>query len=149
MEPIGSSKAAWGQLLNFLKANGVRVPFDQIVEESLRQWCEPEPWRCKQYQKAKLPWARKRWEWANNLLLAPADPHAALSEIVMDLTLRIYGPEGCALCAEHWSALLAEHPIPDEVTLDEARHWLVDRHNDSREGKAPTPFDEVARKFWT
>lgn len=150
MEVIGSSKAAWGQLMSFLQANSIKVPFEQIVAESLIQWCEPEPRRCPKYREAKIPWARKRWEWANDLLVAPANPGAALATIVADLTERINGPEGCPLCAEHWVALLAEHPIPEAPSLDEARHWLVDRHNESREGKAPVPFEEVARKFkWT
>lgn len=147
---IGSSKAAWGELMDFLQANNIRVPFTQIREESLRQWCEPEPRRCPKYKEAKLPWARARWEWANRLLVNPADPKAALEEIVADLTERINGPEGCVLCASHWAEVLAANPIPEAPTLEEARQWLVDRHNDSREGKTPTPFAEVAAKFnWT
>jgi len=149
MEPIDSSKAAWGYLMSFLRANSIQVPFAQIVEESIRQWCEPDPSRCMQYTREKLPWARKRWELANQLLLSPADPHAALVLIVADLTERINGPEGCVLCAEHWAQLLETSPIPENPTLDEARHWLVDRHNETRENKVPASFNEIARKFWT
>lgn len=149
-EPISSSKAAWGQLMEFLKSNSIKVPFNQIVEESLIQWCEPEPRRCPKYREAKLPWARKRWEWANDLLVNPANPGETLATIVADLTERISGPAGCILCAEHWTTILGEHPVPEDPTLDQARHWLVDRHNDTREGKVPTSYEEVARKFnWT
>lgn len=148
-----SSKAAWGQLMSFLQANKIVVPFEQIREESIEQWCAPEPERCKGYRKKKeasLPWARERWEWANRLLVNPGDPKASLQEIVTDLTTRINGPQGCVICAHHWVELLDKYPIPETVTLDQARHWLVDRHNDTREGKEPTPFSEVATKFnWT
>jgi len=151
---VTSSKGAWGQLLDFLRANKVSVPLKQIQEESLSQWCDPEPKRCKGYRvdksKLRLPWAAERWEWANRLLVNPPDPKAALIEIVVVLTNRINGPDGCVLCAAHWAQVLADHPIPENPTLDEARHWLVDRHNDSREGKKPTPFEVVAAKFnWT
>ena len=151
---VSSSKAAWSQLLDFLKANKISVPLKQIQEESIEQWCRPEPQRCKGYRPGKdalrLPWAQERWEWANTLLVNPPDPKAALTEIVIVLTARINGPDGCVLCARHWDQVLADNPVPEDPTLDEARRWLVDRHNDSREGKKPTPFEVVAVKFnWT
>jgi len=149
-----SSKAAWAQLLSFLKANKISVPFDQIKEESIEQWCAPNPKRCRGYRtkawrraKGQLAWAPARWEWANGLLVNPEDPGKALEEIVIDLTARIQGPDGCVLCAGHWAEVLAKHPIPLNPTLEQARHWLVDRHNDTREGLLPTAYAEVASKF--
>jgi hypothetical protein len=41
-------------------------------------------------------------------------------------------------------------PLPASLTLQQARHWLVDIHNETRDGKSPTPFAIVAAKFnWT
>ena len=152
-----NAKAAWLSMLEFLAANGIKGNkiTDEVKLISVDQWCSPEPRRCQGFNKGKpkavLPWARERWEWANGLLSDGAEnPGALLADIVADLTARITGPEGCILCAAHWSVVLMEHPVPASPTLQQARHWLVDIHNETREGKSPVPFATVAAKFnWT
>ena len=143
---------------DFLTANGIKATqaiMNEIKMISVDQWCSPDPWRCRGFNRGKpkaiLPWARERGEWANGLLSDGAEnPGALLADIVADLTARITGPEGCILCAAHWSVVLMEHPVPSSPTLQQARHWLVDIHNETREGKSPVPFATVAAKFnWT
>jgi len=146
-----SGKAAWADLMLFLQANKIKVPFEQIYDESTEQWCAEDPARCRGYRRKrsgpKLTWAKAKWEWANSLLVNTSDPKAALEQIVAELTRLINGPKGCVICAHHWVEVLDKAPIPPTVTLDEARHWLVDRHNETREGKEPTSYEEVAAKF--
>lgn len=156
--PTGS-KSAWMEMQQFLKANGVKVPLSEIQEISIEQWCEADtPTRCIGYrnkrivleEKPKLPWAKALWESVNNMLndeVLPEDVVPTVLTIVNMLTDAINSPEGCPICAEHWASHLAAHPVPETPTLDEARHWLWARHNDSREGKTPVPYEEIALKF--
>jgi len=156
--PTGS-KSAILEMQQFLKANGVSVPISVIQEIGIEQWCEADkPTRCIGYRnkrivtasKPKLPWAKDLWETTNNMLnneVLPEDVVATLNNIVDLLTTAINGPEGCPICAEHWATHLAANPVPETATLDEARHWLWARHNDTREGKTPVPYEEIALKF--
>lgn len=156
--PTGS-KSAWMEMQQFLKANGVKASLAEIQEISIEQWCEADkPTRCIGYrnkrivkeEKPKLPWAKTLWEETNNMLhdgLPEDEVVSTVLTIVNMLTDAINGPQGCPLCAEHWAAHLAANPVPEVMTLDEARHWLWARHNDSREGKTPVPFEEIAAKF--
>ncbi len=151
------AKEAWGDMLMFLKANGRSsgALTREVVEIATDQWCSPDPSRCRGKVWGKsapdLPWARSAWEEANNRLAdGVTNPGTVLSSIVRTLTALIEGPEGCPKCAKHWRKILAENPIPVSPTLNEARHYLVDVHNSTRENKAPTPFFVVADKFnWT
>lgn len=154
-----NAKAARWELFEFIAANG--VPWKPLEEEvysiSFLQWCSPEPKRCKGYNpNAKtpvLPWAKALWQSSNAELkngLTDQQAKDALDGIVDALTAAINGPKGCQRCAEHWASRLADVPVPEHVTLDEARHWLVDAHNFTREGKPPTAYDLVAIQFnWT
>ncbi len=116
------------------------------------QWSRPEPWRCRGYDPdaepkgPTLPWAKKMWESANAALVAPEDPVKTLKDLVDTLTKRINGPDGCSKCAGHWDEYLKTHPV-DATNLEEARLWLWNAHNATREGKTPVPFDEIAQKF--
>ena len=124
---------------------------------SVEQWCAPEPKRCKGFHrgtpKAILPWAREAWESANRSLyngLSDEAARSALADIISNLTTLINGPDGCIVCASHWSVVLMENPLPATLTLHQARHWLVGVHNETREHKSPVPFATVAAKFnWT
>lgn len=155
--PARGAKEAWWALLTFLADNGVRSSAitKDVVKRGKDQWCSGDPSRCRGLHTTKgapyLPWAKAAWEDANNKLAdGTASPSTVLHNIVRTLTTLINGPEGCPRCAKHWSTHLSLHPVPDNPTLEEARHWLVDRHNDTREGKLPTPYAEVAAKFnWT
>lgn len=148
------AKEAWWNMLEFLKANGIKGSdvTKEVVEMSKDQWCSKNPERCRGLRRGKrspyLPWAKAAWEDANARLAGTVDhPGLVLASIVSRLTSLINGPEGCPLCARHWRDVLAKSPAPSSPTLDEARHWLVNAHNETREGKAPTPFAEVAAKF--
>lgn len=152
-----NSKEAWWNMMEFLKANGIKGAgvFKEVQEISLEQWCSPDPSRCRgknwQPSSPDLPWAKKAWEDANHRLADnTASPGTVLSSIVRTLTSKIEGPEGCRKCARHWRRVLLTTPVPVGPTLDEARQWLVNAHNETREGKTPTPFATVAAKFnWT
>jgi len=151
------AKAAWGDMLSFLASNGITssAVSKEVIAIGEDQWCSPEPWRCKGVRKSKpmpyLPWAKSAWEDANNKLAdGTVSPGVKLTTIVTILTRLINGPEGCKYCAKHWTQVLKANPPPANPTLDEARRWLVDRHNETRERKTPTPFETVAAKFnWT
>ena len=154
-----NAKSAWMQMLDFLSANGIQSTAltNEIKLISIEQWCSPEPRMCKGFQsgapKAILPWAREAWESANRALyngLSDEAARTALADIVSNLTTLINGPDGCIVCASHWSVALMNNPLPASLTLHQARHWLVDIHNETREGKSPVPFATVAAKFnWT
>ena len=157
--PIGelyypeNGKAARYEMIEFLAANGKRGVTNEVLAISVEQWCSPEPRRCKGYRANAgplLPWARAAWEEANYALkdgLDDVDTRDTLLGIIDHLTTRINSPDGCAKCALHWDEVLEQYPVPDVIDLDTARHWLVDAHNESREGKMPTPFMAVAVKF--
>jgi hypothetical protein len=154
-----NSKEAWQDMLEFLKANGVigKGITYEVMAISEAQWCGDEPARCRGLKRRKaseavyLPWAKDVWEQSNYKLHDDAGfPGLILASIVRTLTTLIRGPEGCPKCAIHWDLVLSQHPVPQDPTLHEARVWLVDRHNDTRTGKVPTPFSTVAAKFnWT
>ncbi len=152
-----NSKAAWWDAVTFMQANGLYSSplIEKVVNAGIQQWCSPDPARCRGLftpdKTPFLPWAKQAWEDANNSLHDGAVyPRLILLRLVVVLTSRIAGPDGCPACALHWAQVLKANPVPKTLTLDEARHWLVDRHNDTREGKTPTPYDEVAAKFnWT
>ncbi len=147
-----NSKSAWAELLDFLRSNGVKVTLTEIKELSIPQWCDPEPFRCIGYRRKKefLPWAPKVWERANLAMVNPSDPVGALSFILEELTKKINSRKGCKRCADRWAQWTKAHPLPPTADLDACRHYLVDAHNHTREGQAPTPYEEVALKFlWT
>jgi len=151
------SKEAWGDMLMFLKANGFKSAelTKEVVAISTQQWCSGDPKRCRGMvwgaKTPYLPWARAAWEQANYQLAdGTPNPGVVLVRIVRNLTTLINGPDGCPDCARHWVKVLAANPIPPSPTLHEARHWLVDAHNETRENKTPVPFDSIAAKFnWT
>lgn len=154
-----SSKEAWWDMLEFLKANGVvgKGITAEVMALGEDQWCGDEPKRCRGVKRRRshetviLPWAKAVWEQSNEKLAdGTSFPGLVLASIVRTLTALINGPDGCPRCATHWALVLQAHPVPASPTLHEARVWLVDRHNDTREGKTPTPFATVATKFnWT
>ena len=151
------AKPSWWAMLEFLNANGFKSAelTREVVSEGKLQWCSPDPSRCRGLNgvpsRPYLPWAAAAWENANNLLADGAeDPGQILQDIVVSLTTQIGGPLGCTHCAVHWAQVMAAHPIPVSPTLDEARRWLVDRHNDTREGRIAVPFTDIVLKFnWT
>jgi len=155
-----SAKAAWWDMLDFLSSNGVRSPdiSREVHDLGIEQWCSSDPKRCPREYRGRfrkhtppdLPWAKDAWEAANNALannLQPEDVKGTLDAVVTTLTALISSPTGCQRCHSHWLTHLETHPVPVNPTLDEARHWLVDIHNLTREGKTPTPFEEVKEKF--
>lgn len=151
---LDSSKSAWGQMLNFLRSNGISTNIEEVRDLSIPQWCDPDPFRCKGYRKKGkvfLPWAKAEWEKANLDLQDPMDPGVAIDAIMEHLTARIRSRvDGCRVCAGHWMTHTTANPVPDNPTLQEAREYLVLMHNLTREGQEPTPFEEVATKFnWT
>ena len=156
--PTGARGARWA-MIEFLAANKIegQAIEEEVYATSFVQWCSPEPRRCKGFHPAPgapvLPWARALWESSNRELrdgLTDQEAHDALMGIVEALTTAISGPEGCPRCADHWAQRLTTVPVPPTLTLDEARHWLVDAHNFTREGKTPTAFETVAIQFnWT
>lgn len=155
--PARGAKDAWWAMLSFLAANGVKsgAITKAVIKRGKDQWCSPNPERCRGLHTLPstpdLPWAKDAWEDANRKLAdGVTSPATVLHNIVRTLTTLINGPEGCPKCAAHWAKELSLHPVPENPTLEEARHWLVDRHNETREGKTPTPYAEVAAKFnWT
>lgn len=154
-----NAKAAWQSMIDFLAANEMASTAltNEIKMISVEQWCSPQPRLCQGFRsgapKAILPWAREAWESANRALyngLSDEAARTALADIVSNLTTLINGPDGCIVCASHWSVALMNNPLPASLTLHQARHWLVDIHNETREGKSPVPFATVAAKFnWT
>jgi len=155
--PVNAKSARW-HVFEFLGAND--IPWGPVENEvysiSYLQWCSPEPRRCKGYrpnEAPNLPWAKALWESANFELkdgLTDQQAKDILDGIVDTLTAAINSPDGCPRCANHWETRLASVPVPEHLTLDEARHWLVDAHNFTREGKPPTAYDLVAIQFnWT
>lgn len=146
-----SSKAAWAEYLDFLRVNGITIRLSEIKEISIPQWCDPDPRRCKGYRSPRndgfLPWAKGEWEKANAMLVDPFDPDGVLRKILEDLTALIKGPLGCKRCARRWTRWLRTNPLKPDATLTEARQYLVDAHNHTREDKPPVPFAEVAEKF--
>lgn len=153
-----NSKEAWWDMVSFLRANGFTSGkiIGHVKEISIQQWCSPDPSRCRGVKWREsapyLPWAKAAWENANEMLGndKAGSPEARLRLIVATLTSRINGPDGCSKCAVHWAQVMAAHPVPSNPSLDEARHWLVDRHNDTRDNGKRVPFAEIADKFnWT
>lgn len=154
-----NSKEAWQDMLEFLKANGIigKGITYEVMALGEDQWCGDEPKRCINLKRRKssgavfIPWAQAAWEQSNDKLAdGTGFPGLVLATIVRTLAALINGPEGCVKCAAHWALLLQQHPTPVSPTLHGARVWLVDRHNDTRVGKTPTPFATVAAKFnWT
>lgn len=153
----GNAKDAWWGMLTFLASNGVKSPAltKEVREAGIQQWCSGDPKRCRGVKWKKggvyLPWAAGEWERANNLLAGnPPHPGLVLAQIISRLSKLITGDQGCDHCAKHWKQILSTNRPAPSLTLDQARHWLVDAHNATREGKAPTPYAEVAAKFnWT
>ena len=150
-EASGSVDALY-QARIFLKHNGITGVDKDLEEHAVDQWCRPDPWRCRGYDPDAvpaapvLPWARAMWEDCNNRMAFPEDPVQTLKELVLNLTAKINGPDGCPRCAGHWKEYLKTHPL-DVHGIDESRHWLWAAHNYTREGKEPVPFEEIAQKF--
>jgi hypothetical protein len=146
-----SSKAAWAEYIDFLRTNGITIGMREVREISIPQWCDSDPWRCKGYRAAKgdgfLPWAAAEWEKANLMMVDPFDPEGVLETILTNLTDLIRGPQGCKKCAVRWARWVRLNPRKPNMSLTEARQYLVDAHNHTREGKPPVPFAEVAAKF--
>lgn len=159
-----NAKAAWLAMMQFLAHNGLTSPelSQEIVNLGIRQWCTADPNRCeRKYRKeftAKIeqrffPWAKAAWEELNNTLhddLAEEDVGPALAGQISKLSALINPTNpatGCAHCHTHWQQVLADNPIPNPLTLDAARHWVVNVHNLTREGREPVPYSEIATKF--
>lgn len=162
-KPQGA-RAAMLEMLTFLAHNDVSSTeiSQAVVDIGIDQWCSGDPSRCeKKWRKAKarkieprfFSWARAAWEELNNSLPdetpVEALPHILAAQISKLTTLinPATNPAGCALCHSHWLKVLADFPLPEPLTLDAARRWVVRVHNETREGREPVPYEVIAEKF--
>ena len=158
-----NARAAWLEMMQFLAHNGLSSTSitESVIAIGIDQWCSPDPSRCdRKWRRPKemkveprfFPWAKSAWESLNNAL-ADDTPDGSLPGImenqIASLTTLIdpASPTGCAHCHAHWLQVLAANPLPDPLTLDAARHWVVRIHNETREGREPVPYEEIAVKF--
>lgn len=158
-----NAKAAWLELMSFLAVNGVSSGevSQAVIDLGVRQWCSAEPRRCAAKYRVKgavkiqarfFPWAKAAWEGLNNAL-AEGTPEESLPSIlsgqISKLTTLISpaSATGCDHCHRHWQQVLDENPLPEPLTLDAARHWVVKVHNETREGREPVPYAVIAEKF--
>lgn len=144
----------------FLEANGLFGLEKKVELIGKTQWCDLDPWRCKQGKQrdsegqvkdGRIAGARKFWGQMNLLMttIGEGDAKALMQEILDEATVMVNrpAPRGCPVCAGKWATHLAMNPLPEEGSREVYRRYLVLMHNLTREDKPPAPYEFVAEKF--
>lgn len=161
-----SPEAAINEVSSFLRQNG--LPFTasnkwDTSEFADNYWCSLAPSRCSprpqteaepqstvpimELPKTTMTWAGRYWALTNTMFASdwdnPAEELDRIARVGLTLTR---SDAGCKECHEHWKGLLEAFP-PLSCVKDsaDARCWLWRAHNFSRQGKPPTPLQDVVR----
>ncbi len=94
-----------------------------------------------------MTFSKRFWELCNSLMASDQEDPAGEMDRLAKIGLALCkGDGGCAECAKHWQAHLESFP-PLALIYDNpsARLWLWKSHNFSRQGKPPTPLQDIIK----
>ena len=170
-ELLGGQSVTWegnthtsviNSILRILKANKVAIVKEELCAWANAQWCASDPDRCRSMSSSsarlelqrqsglvanEMLWATPFWRLANVSVSSPQPDSEARGMIELLATQAkalLAGEFGCSKCAAHFDLLSAKYPTDRILTWKQARVWLWQVHNESRDSGKVVPYSEIA-----
>lgn len=154
------------QIVHVLKSNGIAVDNDALCQWANAQWCAADPARCRSSQPKgsklmaeknrglvgdTMQWATAFWQLWNVAVSDRNRPdsqvRATMEGFIETARHLLTGQSGCSKCARHFGELLEAYPVEKAGTWREARVWLWNVHNQSRDSKKIVPYVKIAEIY--
>lgn len=149
-----------------LKSNGVKIDNGALCRWANDQWCAADPVRCQKVRGkvesievqrsrglfgSQMLWATAFWQLWNVAVSdsnrSEEDVQFVMRDFVEIAKHLLSGDSGCTKCAEHFPELLAAFPIEKVTTWRQARVWLWNVHNQSRDSGKIVPYADIAKIY--